>query len=667
MFFDDEPLLLRKRVALREPPPVPNTGWHPPAYYPDLRCAAVIAVDTETKDPELDEHGPGWARGPVGHIVGVSIAAIMQDGRRGKWYFPVRHEAEAWDNLDPAHTFAWLKATLETPAIPKVGANLPYDMGWLREEGIELQGELIDVQTAEALLFEDGEVNLEYLGAKYAGRGKNSDLLYQWCASAFDGAAGPKQRANIYRCPPRLVGSYAEDDADIPLDVFGQQARLLVADQIYDLFRLECSLLPLLVKMRFAGASVSIAETEIVDEEITQTLKQLNAELKHKLGFECEVGSRGHLQKAFDSVGIRYPKSSDGKGSFKKEWLSAQEHWLPKAIVGLREHNTIQNTFLRSYILNGSSGRYGNSLAKIHCTFNPLRGDESGTRTGRFSCNDPNLQNIPVRTKLGKRVRKAFVPDYGHHCWRKYDYSQIEYRFHVHYASGPGAEDVRARYHSDPTTDYHVLTQLLVKEQTGKLIERKPIKNINFGLLYGMGQAKLARQLGLSPEAAKELFGAYHAGNPYTRVTMEACAAEAQRLGYITTILGRRRRFDTWEPINVNYDNRARALPYELAIREYGHAIQRAHTHKAINSRYQGSAADQMKMAMADLNASGVFDYTGVPRLTVHDELDFSQIDDSPQMREAFDFIQNRMENVIQLRIPVRADCGTGENWGSIE
>ena len=658
MFFDDLVLFQRKKAVLCAPP-IPATDWRLPQYYPNLLNALVISFDTETYDPGLEEYGPGWARGPVGYICGVSIAAIMPTGERYKGYFPVRHTVATHDNLDPKHTFAWLKAMLETPHIPKLGANLLYDIGWLTEENIYVSGPLYDIQIAEALLNESGEINLDYLGAKYIGAGKDTSALYTWCSQAFGGDANQRQRANIYRCPPRLVGNYAEADADIPLDVWERQKPLLEADELTALFRLECDLIPLLVRMRRNGVQIDEQRAEQLYGEFGNRKRELQAELDAKAGFEVNTAAADSIARLFDAEGIRYPRTAKGAPSFRKDFLKNLEHPIATQINYIREVEKLRGTFIKSYLLEGSV------KGRIHCSFNALRSDDGGTRTGRFSASDPNLQNIPVRSEDGAKIRSAFICDRHAFQWRKKDYSQIEYRFHVHYAVGPGAEEVRQQYINDPTTDYHVLTQLLVKAKTGKDVERKPIKNINFGLLYGMGQAKLARQLGLDDAAAKELFAAYHEGNPYTKATMEAVAREAQELGYITTILGRRRRFNLWEPEDIDYDNRAIALPYNEAIRYYGSNIRRAHTHKAINSRYQGSAADQMKAGMHALLTSGVFDYTGVPLLTVHDELDFSQNDDSPATREAYRYIEHTLETVIKLRIPIKVETSIGANWGA--
>lgn len=660
MFFEEEDLgQLKKKAGLRLPPPVPETGWLPPREFPNLASAVVISLDTETREPDFS-HGPGWGRGK-GYIVGFSLAAQDAAGNRGKWYFPVRHEFEPEYNLDPATCFRWLKSVLETPHIPKVGANLLYDIGWLTTENIYVQGELHDVQFSEALLHEDGEVALEYLGQKYLNEGKDSDLLYQWLAEAYGGNANSKQRENIYRAPARLVGAYAESDADLPLRVLDKQWPLMVRDGLTDVYRMECDSIYLLTRMRLTGVNIDLPAAEQLYGELAVDIQELNQQLFQQTGVWANVDSGADLAKVFDAAGIRYNRTAKGAPSFTKDFLKTVEHPIADLVRDIREHMKIRSTFIRSYILES------NVNGRVHCQFHPLRGDEGGTRSGRFASSTPNLQNIPVRSKLGKRIRKLFIPDYGHIGWEKDDYSQIEYRFLAHFAVGDGADMVRERYNKDPKTDYHEMTQELVKLIANMLIERKPIKNINFGLLYGMGEPKLARQIGVAKDIAKQIFKAYHQGNPYVKATMEQAANEAQLHGFVQTILGRRSRFDMWEPRVVNYENRASALRYDAAIRNYGCDIQRAHTHKAINRKLQGSAADIIKKGMWRCWREGVFDVIGVPKLQVHDELDFSVIDDSPAQQEAYRYMRHVLETAVPLRIPVLVDSGRGPNWGAID
>lgn len=629
--------------------------WLPPTELPNLSSAVAIAVDCETKETDFD-HGPGWARGK-GHIVGVSLAAVDRNKNRGKWYFPLRHTVQPELNLNPESVFRYLREVLSTD-VPKVGANLMYDLGWLAEEGVTVNGKLYDVQAAEALLSESGRTALEVLGQKYLGMGKESPELYAWCAAAYGGKPNGKQRSNIWRAPPTLVGPYAESDADLPLRIIEKQWGTLESEGLMDVFRMENALTPLLIRMRQEGVTIDVAAAEKMYDDLGPEIDSLNHQLSRMVGREVNVNSGSDLAIAFDRVGLPYKKTSSGAPSFRKEFLATVDHPLGKLIREIREHTRIRDTFIKSYLLDSHVN------GKIYCQFHPLR-SEKGTRSGRLSSSDPNLQNTPGRTELGKRVRSLFIPDPGHFTWQKADYSQIEYRFLAHFAVGEGADALRDEYNKDPTTDYHKHTQQLVKAATGMDVARKPIKAINFGLLYGMGKKTLAKNMGVAADVSEEISEAYHAGAPYVKATMDAAAEEVRRLGYITTIMGRRSRFELWEP--KTYSGDKDALPHSEALRVYGSNITRAHTHKAINRRLQGSSADLLKKAMVDCFEAGIFDATGIPRLTVHDELDFSVPDDSAATREAYREMKHVMETAIELRIPALVDVERGPSWGTVK
>lgn len=659
LFWEDVPVETTRGAVTRVMPPIPDTGWTPPTYLPDLSSALCISIDCETYDPDLLTHGPGWARGK-GHIVGVAIGTTCG----GRWYFPMRHEIEPEHNWDPETILKWLRHTLANPSQPKVGANLMYDIGWLRHEGVTVCGELVDVQFAEALLDERADVNLDALGMKYLGEGKESNLLYDWCSKFYGGKPTSRQRANIYRTPPRLSGPYAESDADLPLRIANAVYPHLVREGLLELFRMECATIPLLVDMRFAGVHVDLDKAEQLREDLIVREANEKKRLRDAVGFQVDINSSTSLARAFDKIGLPYGRTAKGSPSFTKAFLEGVNHPVGRIIKEIRKCEKLRGTFIESYILNSHIN------GMVYGQFHPLRGDASGTRSGRFSSSTPNLQNIPSRDdELAPLIRGLFIPDQGHIAWRKYDYSQIEYRFLIHYAVGPGSDEVRSHFNAHPDTDYHEMALDLVAPEAGWDISttdlrknhRRPIKNINFGLIYGMGVDKLAGDLGLTSKQGKDLFAAYHKGVPFAKATMDACALEAQQSGIITTILGRRSRFDLWEP--TRWDHNSIALPYEDAIRQYG-SIRRAYTHKALNRRLQGSAADLMKVAMYRCYKDGVFDVTGVPRLTVHDELDFS---DPGGKDEAFREMQHILETAIPLRIPVKADGDIGPNWGHVE
>lgn len=670
MFFDDIDIAPKKRATLRLPPPIPHTGWKPPASFPNLAGATVIALDTETKDPELTERGPGWAR-KRGHIVGVSLAAMDRAGNSGKWYFPVRHEIETENNLDPTIVFPWLKHVLETPNVPKVGANLIYDIGWLTEENIFVAGELHDVQFAEALL-NDKTVNLDDLAHRYLGVGKTTNLLYDWMRRAYPDTSEKALRSNIFRSPPSLVGAYAEDDAALPI-LIAEKQRLALAEQELDyVYRLECDLIPLLVRMRIEGISVDLPKAYELYDELGRDIATLYQQINHEFG-PLEKSSSGHVGRLLDHLGVEYPRGAGGKPSIEKEWLADLNHPASKPLLDLREHEKMRSTFVKSYFIDK------NINGKIYPQFHPLKGEANGTMVGRFASSDPNFQNIPSRTKLGKRVRKLCIPDQGHYQWRKHDYSQIHYRILAHYAVGPGADELRAAYTNDYDMDYHNQVYFNVCPLLGwdaddeelMAFRRRPIKNVNFGLLYGQSEKALRYKTaayfgeGFGDEEAKAFFAAYFEGAPYVKPTMQAIGREVQQFGFVRTLLGRRVRFDEWEP--AGFGERGQPLPYNQALAEYGPNIRRAYEYRGVNYKFQGSEPDIMKSGMRDCLRSGVFDFTGVPRLTVHDEMDWSVRDDSPQTKEAFDFIKRTMEQAITLRIPVKVDASTGPNWGQAD
>lgn len=677
MFFDDADLTLRKKAVLHELPPVPNTGWKPPREFPNLANAIMIGIDCETKETDF-ANGPGWARGK-GHIVGVSLSAIARDGTRGKWYFPVRHECEPEDNLDPAAVFGWLKTVLETN-VPKVGANLLYDVGWLTSEDIFVEGKLNDVQFAEALIDEYAFVALDVLANKYLGVGKTSDLMYEWLRAAYPNTPKSQTRADIHRCPPRLVGPYAEDDADQPLLILPHQIDEMERQQLMTVYNLECGIIPLLIRMRLEGISVDMAAASELKDEMEIEIADLYGRIKSEHGYGISSSHSNQLGALFNKVGIATPMTAAGNPSVVAEWLAALEHPLGQVIRDIREREKLCGTFIQSYILDKSIPVSGsNSIAKIYPQLHPLKGDENGTKVGRFAMSSPNGQNIPTRTKLGKKIRSLFVPDVGHSHWCKMDYSQIHYRILAHFATGPGADKLRQSYITNKSMDYHqnvleAVAPLMgwdTSDKENNAFVRRPIKNVNFGLLYGQSLKSLMLKTaayfggGFTMEQAKGFFDAYFKGAPYVKPTMKAIGEEVQQYGYTTSVLGRRCRFNLWE--SGVRGERTDPLPYDDAMREYGTFIRRAYEYRGVNYKFQSSEPDIMKSGMLQCLESGVFDYTGVPRLTVHDELDFSVRDNSKETQEAFAFIQRTMEGAVELRVPVFVDMETGPNWGKVD
>jgi len=452
MFFD-VPLVKRKDARLRPLPPTPATGWKPPTEFPNLSAAKTIAFDTETKDLRLTDNGPGWAR-KDSHIVGISIAAEAHDGKRGAWYFPIRHEVEPHLNMDVNNVLRFAEHNLNTH-VDKVGANLTYDIGNLKAEGVTVGGRLFDVQFAEALIDSNARVSLDTLARKYLMTGKVSEALYEWIREAYPNTPEAYLRREIYRSPPTLVGNYAEADAWQPLDIYRQQERILYNEGLSHVFRLECDLIPLMVAMRMRGVRVDLDKAHQMFDELSLETIGLYEQVKKDYNWSLASTDSRQLGPFFEHLGITIPRTDDGNYSVKKEWLASLHHPAADLVGNIREHEKICGTFLNGYVFKQHVMK-GNEGAFLFPQFHQLKGDANGTMVGRFASSMPNLQNIPSRTKLGKRVRECFVPDEGHHCWRKYDFSQVHYRLLAHFAVGPGSDDLRASYINDPKTDYHM-------------------------------------------------------------------------------------------------------------------------------------------------------------------------------------------------------------------
>lgn len=661
LFWEDvarHPKTSRSAVQ-REMPPIPASSWRAPEF-PNLAAAKVIGLDTETKDLELTSSGPGWGRN-AGHVIGVSLA--VADGT--SWYFPMRHETQPETNMDPCQVLRYCQHVL-ADSRPKIGANLIYDVGWLRHEGVKVGGMLYDVQFAEALLnSETPDVSLDSLASRYLCVGKATAGVYEWLAAWLGGKPDGRQRANLWRAPPSLVGPYAEADAALPIKILEAQWARLSNRGVLDLFHLECRLIPLLVEMRMKGAPVDVGMADQIYEELGGDLISIGAELRAIAGFDVNPNAGESIHSAFVHLGIPVPQVVDKKNggtkvSFAAPLLEKIEHPLCDKILEYRQTAKVRDTFIKSYIIDK------NVNGRVHCTFHPLRNDNNGARSGRLSSSDPNLQNIPSRTEIGKRVRRAFASCDGRK-WAKWDFSQIEYRMLAHHAVGPGSEELRLSYNSDPDTDYHDLTIELVRNLTGLILPRKSIKGINFGLIYGMQEPKLVANLGLSKAEGKALFIKYHAAAPFAKSTMDAAADEVREFGYVETILGRRSDFDSWS--SKTYDPKRTALSHDAACAKWGSFnIERAMLHKALNRKLQGGAADAMKKAMVDAYEAGLFadDACGIPLLTVHDELDF-EVDDSC-VGEHWTEFKRVMEHAIpSMRVPVRMDLSIGDNWGDAD
>ena len=615
-----------------------DVDWNIPHEYPDLTKYKKIAVDLETRDPNIQSLGPGWTRND-GNIVGIAVAAGDYQG-----YFPIRHENG--HNLDPKMTLKWFKKQMETPDIQKIMHNATYDAGWLRAEGIEVQGKIIDTMIAAPLIDENRfSYSLNNVCRTYIDMRKDEKMLR---AAAKDWGIDPK--ADLWRLPPKFVGSYAEQDALMTLRLWDRLKIELDEQDLWSIFELETGLIPLMLDMRTRGVRVDLKQVEIVKKQLQKKVTDLKNFIKKESNVDVDPWASASVKKMFDALDLKYPKTDLGSPSFTKQYLNAHPHKVCQALVKLREFDKADSTFIETILRHNHKGR-------IHTEFHQLRSDDGGTVTGRFSSSSPNLQQIPARDpEIKKMVRGLFIPEDGER-WGSFDYSSQEPRLLVHFAASLPKEipqrhdmiDTIVEEYNKGDVDLHQM----VADFAG--ITRKEAKTVNLGIMYGMGKAKLANQLSISDDEAKELLSTHHMKVPFVKSLADLASSQAQVHGLIRTLLGRKCRFHLWEPRTYEYN---KPLPLEEAQKKHGSHLRRAFTYKALNKLIQGSAADQTKKAMKDCYDEGL-----VPMLTVHDELCFSVKDDT-QCKQIKDIMETGLDHI--LKVPSKVDQELGNNWGEV-
>ena len=669
----------------------PDSGWVPPSMsdLPTDWGRGRVGIDTETRDDTLRTLGPGVRRGA--YIAGVSFA--IEDGPG--FYLPMRHGGGG--NLDPVQVERYLRDMAKKFSGTICGANLGYDLDFLWEADINFPNveRYRDVQVADPLICElHNSYSLESIAQRHGIPGKDERQLME--ALAAYGYTGSNAKGGIWALPSKHVGAYGEVDARLPLTLLRRQEREIEAQDLWDVYNLESGVLPVLVKMRRRGVAVSGERLDKVDawarEEQRLAIEAANTMITRRLDV-TDITKPAVLALVLQELGVTLPKTATGKDSVTSAVLDGLDHPVGEHLRRAKKMATLRSTFVdgtRHHLING----------RIHCTFNQMRrqkddgsGETEGAAYGRLSSANPNLQNQPARDpEIGPMWRSIYMPD-GDGLWASMDYSQQEPRQAVHFAceAGPrligeaahaAALEAARRYIEDPSTDFHdMMTRMVhgddVMERRGKDVFkqlRKYCKNIYLGLSYGMGGAKLCRDLGLptcwrlqwndgkqrrtkdfeTQEAAAEkaaagrragfkvrlweaagrdgqaLMDTFDAEVPFIRKMATACDEKAQREGFILTVGGRRCRFPLKDDGSFDW------------------------THKAFNRLIQGSSADQTKAAVVEL------DRQGFPlQLQVHDEVTMT----TPNRTYAEE-AAHIMETIITLRVPMRVDVEVGPSWG---
>jgi DNA polymerase-1 len=341
----------------------PESSWAPPQVLPDLSSAKEIAIDLETRDPDLIIKGPGWATN-TGEVVGVAIATADWSG-----YLPFKHQGGG--NLEKDFVVKWLKKQLATPS-DKVFHNALYDVGWLRRMGLEVSGKIQDTMIAAPLINENrNRYSLDSLGSEYCGERKDEALLKE-AATSF----GVDPKAEMWKLPANYVGPYAEQDAVLTLKLWYKLRDLLEKEEVDQIYSLERELLPLLLDMRWKGVRVDEKAAEQKASFLLKEEQRLLSEIKKDYGVPIEVWNAKSIARAFDKADLTYPRTAKiNAPSFTAQWLEGHSHPLPQSIVKARKYNKMRTTFIDKMIFEHSHN------GRIHGQMHPLRSDDGGTVT----------------------------------------------------------------------------------------------------------------------------------------------------------------------------------------------------------------------------------------------------------------------------------------------
>ena len=568
-----------------------------------LMQAKAVSMDTETTGTEaLDAR-----------LVGMSFA--VEEGEA--WYVPVVQDENIVEEFRPFY---------ECPDILKVGQNIKYDLQVLRNYGIRLAGPMADTMIAHYLLHPEMRHGMDYLAEAY--------LRYRTIPITELIGSG-KQQKSMADLSPEEIRVYACEDADITLRLHHLFLPQLKEQNLLPLFEdLEMPLVAVLAEMERNGVCLDTAALHETSGKFTRLMEDLEKEIHALAGMEFNIASPKQVGEVlFDRLQItsKPKKTKTGQYVTSEDVLESlrSKHPIVEKILEHRGVKKLLGTYVDALplLINPRTGH-------IHTNFN-----QTITTTGRLSSSNPNLQNIPVRDAMGKEVRKAFVSCPGE-LFFSADYSQIELRIMAHLSQDANLIDAFMQGHDIHTATAAKIFKKELSEVTAD--ERRKAKTANFGIIYGISAFGLAERMGVSRTEAKQLIDEYFITYPGVKAYMDRSIAMAREEGFTTTLWQRR----CYLP-DINSHN--------ATVRGYAER-------NAINAPIQGTAADIIKVAMVRIHkrmqAEGV---QSRMILQVHDELNFSV---PPHEKETIQrIVIEEMQAAAQLRVPLIADCGWGENW----
>lgn len=610
---------------------------------PRIHDAPYLALDCETD-------GLRWWTDKI-----FGFALSLPDGP--DYYFDIRRQPRALE---------WLKKELPRYKGTIVNQHIKFDVHMLRQAGVIVPRNSIDCTMTRAALIDEHRMtyDLDSLGLDYIGEGKDTSI-YEKLAAMFGGKpTAHAQGPNFHKAPPEIIAPYGMRDTRTALRLWEWQCGELEKQELGTVAALERELMPVIIDMEHGGVRINLEKVEKAIADIDRQAKTLHYQLNNLAGFEINPNPSGSIHKLFNPQrredgawvardGTILGTTGAGKASIDADGLRAMKDPAAELILRLRKMLKTRDTFLKGHML----GHHHNGV--IHCNINQTKTEaDVGTITGRFSINDPALQQIHKRDEdIASVVRGCFEADEAGHDWVCNDWAQMDFRVFAHYVKNP---TILKMYRDKPDTDFHQLASDL----TG--IPRKPrfagdanAKQINLGLIFGMGEGKLAQEMGLPytmedkidrktgkkigewikpGSQANAVFEKYHDAIPGVKDFLKNASSIARSRGYVRTVLGRRVRF-----------------PRGLF------------THKAGGLIFQGSAADALKVKIIEVDQYLKSTDSGARlMLNVHDEFDSSVPKDRADIRAEITRIVTDFHSEsarIKFRVPILSDQGYGANW----
>ena len=583
-----------------------------------LKKADIVSMDTETTSVDaLNAKLVGIALSIKPHeAYYVNVASDEGDLFSGD---------EAGRGVAAKDAVKILKPIFESQKIGKIGQNLKYDMLVLSNYGTRTRGVDFESMVAAYVVNPDSQHNLDALAKEY--------LKYE-PVPIEDLIGKGKNQKNMREVPPEVVAEYSGEDADVALLLADALRKKLEKLNLLELCqKMEFPLVEVLTEIEKTGVKIDTEILGQISKELERMIENLAADIYKHAGEEFNINSPKQLGDIlFNKMKLpsgRKTKTGYSTDVFVLEELSAQ-HPIADYILSYRKLSKLKSTYVDALptLINPRTGR-------VHTSFN-----QTVAATGRLSSSDPNLQNIPIRGEMGKEIRKAFVPGEKGWVMMSADYSQIELRVMAHICRDEGLIEAFQKHEDIHRTTASKVFGVAPDKVTSDM--RRKAKEVNFGLLYGIGPYGLKIRLGISQAEAKEVIDTYFQRFPRVREYIDGTLAFARKHGYVETLLGRRRYL-----ANINSKNSA---------------VRMAEERQAINMPIQGTAADMIKLAMV-----GIFremekqEMSSKMILQVHDELVFEAPKDEVKKLESL--VRDGMTNALKLSVPVEVDVGTGPNW----